>query len=65
MAALHLNVPFRRDIISKVLEDHSSGKNNHLNLLLVSVVLGITCQVARIDSQHLQSIEAPALLQIR
>ena len=63
MAALQQQVPFRRDAIAKVLEAQFR-RDKALSLeLLASLLelLGLNCQVAAIDTQHLLSVEAPAV----
>ncbi len=63
MAALQQQVPFRRDAIAKVLESQFR-RNKTLSIeLLASLLelLGLKCQLAVVDTQHLLSVETPAL----
>ena len=63
MVALQQQVPFRRDAISKVLEAQFR-RNKTLSIeLLASLLelLGLNCQLAIVDTQHLLSVEAPAV----
>lgn len=57
-------VPFRRDSVQKVLEDQFR-RDKKLSLELIGgllELLGMTCELAEISSQHLTSLEAPAIL---
>lgn len=63
MAALQQRVPFRRDVIAKVLEDQFR-RNKTLSLELLAgllELLGLNCQLAEVDTQHLLSMETPAV----
>ncbi len=63
MAALQQQVPFRRDAIAKVLEAQFR-RDKALSLeLLASLLelLGLNCQLAAVDTEHLLSVEAPAV----
>jgi len=66
MVALQQRVPFRRDAIQKVLEDQfRRDKTLSLELLAgLCELLGLNTQLAEIDSEHLGSVEAPALLML-
>ncbi len=63
MAALQQQVPFRRDAIAKVLEDQfRRDKTLSLELLAgLLELLGLNCQLADVETQHLLSVEAPAI----
>ena len=63
MVALHQQVPFRRDAISKVLESQfRRDKTLSLELLAALLeLLGLNCQLGDVDSQFILSVEAPAL----
>lgn len=66
MIALQQQVPFRRDAIQKVLEDQFR-RDKSLSLELLGglcELLGMTTQLAEIESRHLASVEAPALLML-
>ena len=60
MAALQQQVPFRRDAIAKVLEDQfRRDKTLSLELLAgLLELLGLNCQLADVETQHLLSVEA-------
>jgi HlyB family type I secretion system ABC transporter len=63
MAAIQQQLPFRRDAISKVLEAQFR-RNKALSVEMLAglmELLGLNCQLAVIDTQHLSSVEAPAL----
>ena len=63
MVALHQQVPFRRDAISKVLEDQFRRDKSLSVELLGSVceLMGLRSQLAETDSEHLSVLESPAL----
>lgn len=63
MAALQQQVPFRRDVIAKVLEGQfRRDKTLSLELLAgLLELLGLNCQLAVVDTQNLLSVEAPAV----
>ena len=63
MAALQQQVPFRRDAIEKVLEAQFR-RDKALSLELLAgllELLGLNCQLGVVDTQHLLSLEAPAV----
>ena len=63
MAALQQQVPFRRDAILKVLEGQFR-RDKSLSLQLIAgllELLGLNCQIAEVDCEHLLSVEAPAV----
>ena len=63
MMALAQQVPFRRDNISKVL-DNQFKRDKGLSLQLIGglcELLGMTSQIAKTNSIHINSIEAPAI----
>ena len=64
MVALQQRVPFRRDAISKVLEDQfRRDKTLSLELLAgLCELLGLNTQLAEADNCNLASVEAPALM---
>jgi HlyB family type I secretion system ABC transporter len=66
MVALQQRVPFRRDAISKVLEDQfRRDKTLSLELLAgLCELLGLNTQLAEADRHNLASVEAPALLML-
>ena len=63
MVALQQQVPFRTDAISKVLEaQFRRDKTLSLELLAgLLELLGLNCQLAEVETQHLLSVEAPAV----
>jgi len=64
MIALQQHVPFRRDAIQKVLEDQFR-RDKGLSLELMAglcELLGMTSQLAETTSDHVGSVESPALL---
>ena len=63
MACVQQQVPFRSDAISKVLEDQfRRDKTLSLELLAgLLELLGLNCQLAEVETQHLLSVEAPAV----
>jgi ATP-binding cassette subfamily B protein len=64
MVALQQQVPFRRDAIQKVLEDQFR-RDKGLSLELMAglcELLGMTSQLAETASEHIGSVEAPAIL---
>lgn len=64
MISLAQNVPFRRDVIEKVLESQFRRDKSLSVELLGSLceLLGLRCQLSEIDSEHLDVVEAPAIL---
>ena len=63
MIALHQQVPFRRDAIQKVL-DSQFRRDKGLTLELIAglcELLGMTSQLAKTSTEHINSIEAPAV----
>lgn len=63
MIALHQQVPFRRDVLSKVL-DAQFRRDKEMSLELMAglqEILGLNCTLADVDTQHLLNIEAPAI----
>ncbi len=63
MVALQQQVPFRRDAIAKVLEAQFR-RDKALSLELLAgllELLGLNCQLGLVDTQHLLSVEAPAV----
>ncbi len=63
MVALQQQVPFRRDAILKVLEAQFR-RDKALSLELLAgllELLGLNCQLGVVDTQHLLSVEAPAV----
>ena len=64
MAALYLNVPFRNDQISKIIQSQlKRNKDISLELLAgVTELLGLQCQLAETSSEFCFSIEGPAVL---
>ena len=66
MIALSLRVPFRRDLIKKILEDQFR-RNKSLTLELLGGLtesLGLRTQLGSVDNEYIASIEAPALLML-
>ena len=64
MVALHQQVPFRRDIIQKVLEGQFR-RDKGLSLELMAglcEMLGMSSQLAKTASAHINSVEGPAVL---
>ena len=64
MLALHQQVPFRRDIIQKVLEGQFR-RDKGLSLELMAglcEMLGMSSQLAKTASAHINSVEGPAVL---
>jgi HlyB family type I secretion system ABC transporter len=64
MVALQQQVPFRRDAIQKVLEDQFR-RDKGLTLELMAglcELLGMTSQLAETASEHIGSVEAPAVM---
>ena len=63
MVALAQNVPFRLDVIQKVLESQFRRDKSLSVELLGSLceLLGLRCQLSEIDSVHLDAVEAPAI----
>ena len=64
MIANFNNVPFRRDALSRVIEDQFR-RNKGLSVELLGglcEMLGFTSQLAEASSQHISSVEPPALL---
>ena len=63
MIALFNNVPFRKDALKRVIEDQFR-RNKGLSIELLGglcEMLGFTSQLAEVSSQHISSIEPPAL----
>ena len=63
MMALSQQIPFRRDAIQKVLENQFR-RDKGLTLELIAglcELLGMSCQLAKTDKSHINSIEAPAV----
>ena len=62
MVALSLNVPFRRDVIAKVLQDQIR-RNKDLSIEVIGGLAELQheYQIAEIDSQYI-SVETPAIL---
>ena len=64
MVALHQKVPFRRDTILKALESQFR-RDKGVTLELIGglcELLGMTCQLAKTATLHINSVEAPAIL---
>ena len=64
MVALHQKVPFRRDTILKALENQFR-RDKGVTLELIGglcELLGMTCQLAKTATLHINSVEAPAIL---
>ena len=63
MLAIYQKTPFRKDIISKLLEEHyKRGKVLSVELLAkASEYLGLNCQLGKVNTKYISSIEAPAL----
>ena len=64
MVSLHQNVPFRRDMLQKVLEGQFR-RNKGLSLELMAglcELLGMSSQLAKTSTSHINSVEAPALI---
>ena len=66
MAALQQQVPFRRDVIQKVLEDQfRRDKTLSLELLAaLTELIGLKSQIGEVDTRYLGSLEAPAVLML-
>ena len=64
MVALQQQVPFRRDVIQKVIESQfQRDKGLSIELLAgLTELLGLTSQLAATESKYINSIEAPAIL---
>ena len=64
MVALQQEVPFRRDTIKKVIESQfRRDKGLSIELMAgLTELLGMTSQLAAIDTNYINSIEAPAIL---
>ena len=64
MVALHEGVPFRKDIISKVLDDQlRRDKGISLEMLgSLCEMLGLRSHLAEINAEHITAIELPAVL---
>jgi ATP-binding cassette subfamily B protein len=63
MVALQQQVPFRRDVIRKVLDDQFR-RDKALSLELLAglcELLGLNTQLAEVESQHISAVEAPAI----
>lgn len=63
MLSLYFQVPFRRDLVRKTLEDQfRRDKGLSVELLAgLSEQLGLTTQLADVESQYLTSMDPPAL----
>ena len=63
MIALHQQAPFRNDVLQKILEDQSRrDKDLSLELLgRLCELMGLTSQIAAVDTEYLNSVEAPAI----
>lgn len=64
MIAISQNVPFRKDILEKVLED-SFRRDKSLSLQMLGrlcELLGMSCQLASVDPKFIDSIEAPSIV---
>ena len=66
MVALHQLVPFRRDVILKVLESQFRRDKGVTIELMGGLleILGMNCQLAEVDTQYLLSVEAPAVVML-
>ena len=63
MVCLSQNVPFRRDVISKVLHDQLR-RNKGLSVEIIgglTELLGMNTHIAEIDSEYIKSVETPAI----
>lgn len=63
MVGLHMQVPFRRDVIQKTLEDQFRRDKGLSVQLLAGLceLLGLTTQIAELETRYVTSIEPPAL----
>ena len=64
MASLYLNVPFRQDVISKIIESHLQRTKSISLELLAGIIelLGLQSQLAETNSEFCFSIEGPAII---
>lgn len=63
MICLSQNTPFRKDILEKFLESQFR-RNKALSLELLArlcEILGLNCQIAAIDVQHIHNLEFPVI----
>ena len=63
MISIHQNVPFRRDLLDKLLDDQfRRDKDLSIQLLArLCEMLGLSCQLGAIRLEHFPSIEAPII----
>lgn len=64
MISLSRKVPFRRDILEKVLEDQER-KNKDISLESLAKlceILGFTCQIAQVKTSHINRLELPCII---
>ena len=63
MLALYEQTPFRKDVVSKLLEQHfARQKPLSVELLAkVSEYLGLNCQLSSVETKYISSLEGPAL----
>ena len=67
MTALYENVPFKRDVVEKVLEDQFR-RNKSLSLELLArlcEIIGLNCQIAAVENQYVSSIEVPVVMMLQ
>ena len=63
MVALQQEVPFRRDTIKVIESQFRRDKGLSIELMAgLTELLGMTSQLAAIDTNYINSIEAPAIL---
>ena len=64
MVSLSSKVPFRRDILEKVLEDQErKGKAISLeSIAKMCEILGFTCQIAQVKTSYIGRIELPCII---
>lgn len=67
MLSKELNLPFKGDVLEKILSEEINGENSYITLNLCAAIgefLGLRCQLGQIPKDIISRLETPAFIQL-
>ena len=67
MLSKELNLPFKSDVLEKILSEEINEENQHITLNLCAAIgefLGLRCQLGQIPKDIISRLETPAFIQL-
>ncbi len=67
MLSKELNLPFKNDVLEKILSEEINEENEHITLNLCAAIgefLGLRCQLGQIPKDIISRLETPAFIQL-